>query len=187
VSLRIALDCDGVVADFVPAFLETGRRIGAFPKNVVVDPSLVTSWDWGPYGQYAGPIWDHIMREPYSVWRGLDVLEPPPFDPIAYVSARSIPLSVTEDWIWEKGLRRAPVFHVERGASKVETLRKIGTDVYVDDFLGNFEEINAGGIPCLLMDASHNQHLDVGEYRVHSLYEVETRAREIGGEPHKLK
>ena len=41
-------------------------------------------------------------------------------------------------------------------------------DVFIDDSVRIFEELNSKGIPCLLIDAPQNQNYET-EYRIHSL------------------
>lgn len=45
-------------------------------------------------------------------------------------------------------------------------------DVFVDDSIKNFEDLNSQGIPCLLIDSPQNRNYET-EYRIHSLDEKE--------------
>ena len=45
-------------------------------------------------------------------------------------------------------------------------------DVFIDDSIKNFEDLNSQGIPCLLIDSPQNRHYKT-EYRIYSLDEKE--------------
>ncbi len=95
-----------------------------------------------------------------------------PFEPIGYVTSRSIPNEWTEEWLDKNGFPASPVITVGLGESKVEALKKLGADYYIDDRYENFVEITRAGIFCYLFDAPHNQRYDVGFRRLHSLKDL---------------
>jgi len=95
-----------------------------------------------------------------------------PFEPFAYVTARSIPQSITEEWLKLKGFPARPVYSVGFGQSKLQVLKDIGADIFVDDNIDNYQELNKGGVCCYLFDAPHNQRYDVGFKRIGSLKEL---------------
>ena len=95
-----------------------------------------------------------------------------PFEPLAYVTARSIPQSITEEWLRLKGFPARPVYSVGFGQSKLPILKEIGADIFVDDNIDNYNELNKNGVCCYLFDAPHNQRYYVGYRRIKSLKEL---------------
>ena len=150
---KIVLDVDDVVADFTSAFTQK-------------------------YNIKEGKYWDSTysikqklneLKEDKSFFINLPVKHYPNFIPYAYVSARSIPVEWTMEFLEKNNLPCSPVFHVPFNASKTDTLLDIGAEIFVDDKFTNFVEAQKAGITSFLMDASHNQHYDVGYRRIYNL------------------
>ena len=95
-----------------------------------------------------------------------------PFEPVCYITSRSVDTSVTEGWIERNGFPCVPVITVGHGESKVDAAKKAGVEVFVDDNYDTFMELNAAGICCYLMDAPHNARYDVGYRRIKSLRDL---------------
>lgn len=105
----------------------------------------------------------------------LEVLTKPdeiPFEPAGYVTARPIATEITEQWLDVNGFPHRPVYTVGLRQSKVDVLKEIGCEIFVDDRFDNFVEINKAGICCFLFDAPHNQRYQVGYKRIKSLKEL---------------
>jgi len=105
----------------------------------------------------------------------LEVLTPPceiPFEPAGYVTSRPVSTEITEQWLDANGFPHRPVYTVGLGQSKVEVLKELDCDIFVDDRFDNFVELNKAGICCYLFDAPHNQRYEVGYKRIKSLKEL---------------
>lgn len=90
------------------------------------------------------------------------------FDPCCYVTSRSIPKEWTQEWLDKNLFPRAPLYS-SNGKSKVEILKELDIDIFVEDNYSNFVEINNAGIFCYLLNESHNEVHDVGHRRIYSL------------------
>ena len=177
-GLKIGLDIDGVVGDFTRSIFREFRKNGLVSYDCVDDPELVTSWDFGP----------HFSSEFEAYWKGLsesqhnsflhmmDKLDHPPFTPTAYISAREAPVVISNVWIKRVKLPKAPVFH---NKNKLEVIKNLKINLFVDDKPEYFHEINKAGIVCLLRDQPYNRHIDAGPYRIKSLDEVEPAINRI--------
>jgi 5'(3')-deoxyribonucleotidase len=150
---RIVLDVDDVVADFTEAFT---KRYNINPKSY---------WD-GTYN--IGKMLDEI-KEDKDFYINLKVKYRPNFMPYAYVSSRSIPVEWTETFLEMNDLPCRPVYHVPFNTSKLEVLKSLNTEIFIDDKFDNFAEALGAGITAFLMDAPHNQHYNVGFRRIFSL------------------
>lgn len=105
----------------------------------------------------------------------LPVLTPPseiPFEPVCYVTSRSVNVEITKKWLQKNGFPIATVYSVGFGMSKLEALKEAKVDIFVDDRYENFVELNNAGICTFLFDAKHNQRYNVGYKRIHSLKEL---------------
>ena len=95
-----------------------------------------------------------------------------PFEPHCYVTSRPVDSSITEKWLDMHGFPARPVITVGIGQSKVQALKDVGVDIFVDDRYENFVECNKGGICTYLFDQPHNQRYNVGYKRIKSLKEL---------------
>jgi hypothetical protein len=90
------------------------------------------------------------------------------FEPVCYVTSRSIPTEWTREWIISNGFPDVEIISVGYGNSKVDAL-KGKCDIFIDDSFDNFVELNRNGICCFLMDAPHNRRYNVGYKRIVNL------------------
>lgn len=95
-----------------------------------------------------------------------------PFEPHCYVTSRPVSTEITKAWLAKHGFPCRPVITVAVGESKIDALKAVGVDIFVDDRYDNYEELNRNGICCYLFDAKHNQRYDVGYRRIKSLSEL---------------
>ena len=157
---RIALDIDEVLADWTLAWSER-HGTSATPEYWNFDPNIKQKFD--------------EVKDDKEFWLGIKPLIDPkslPFEPVAYVTSRTIPNAWTEQWIEEQGFPTMPVYTVPANMSKVETLKLLNIEIFVDDRYENFVDINKNGICCFLYDAPHNKRYDVGFKRIRSLFEL---------------
>lgn len=136
-NLRIGLDIDGVIADFSYGYI---RRFGKFPKK-----------DWCITRNV-----HNILINEREFWLSLPVIRTPNFVPKLFCSARVNKKCWTKKYLVNLGLT-SPLFQVAGyNVSKYPTL-KGRVDVFIDDSLKNFKDLNLHGIPCLLMDSPDNK------------------------------
>ena len=165
-----------------PKFDDRWKSYMHQPKIVLDIDEVVCGWAEG-YKQHTGKCiqaqyWDSRynfstelaeLAKDKSFWLGLPCIRRPDFVPHAYVSSRSIPVEWTEEWLEKNGLPCRPVHHVPFNHSKIEKLKALEADYFIDDRFENFYEAEQNGIFTFLMDASHNQHYNVGYKRIKEL------------------
>lgn len=160
---KIGLDIDEVLAQWTPAWCKKWGM--GEPTSWFFDRDIVKRFD--------------AMRENNTLddfYLSLDVLTDPnniPFEPHCYVTSRPVKTEITEKWLDEKGFPHRPVYTVELGHSKVDVIKDLGIDIFVDDRFDNFVQLNKAGICCYLFDAPHNRRYDVGYKRIKSLKELQ--------------
>lgn len=127
---------------------------------------------------------NHILPDiAEDFWMNLEPVFDPTklnFLPTCYISTRSFDKTVTQRWLEKNNFPCMPVIHVGHNNSKVNACRDMKIDVFIDDFLKNFEELNAAGIETFLFDCCHNRQYDVGTYRIFDLNEVPKKLTDLG-------
>lgn len=159
---KIALDIDGVLADFCAAY---DAKFGKGEHGYAAD---TTVWDF----DYSLGEKMRQVKDDEEFWLTMPRLVNPSdlkFEPVAYVSARSIPEDFTRKWLVANGFPAVPVYHTK---DKAETLKSLGVDIFVDDSFQQFQAMNRAGICTYLMDAPYNRRYDVGFKRLISLIDL---------------
>ena len=151
--LRVGLDIDDTIAGFSEGYI---RRFKKWPN-----------YDWAITRNV-----HNILIHEREFWLNLPVLRRPDFEPRLYCSARVSSKHWTKKYLKDNDFPNSPLYQIPGyKLSKVRTL-KGKVDVFVDDSVKNFIDLNLNGVPCLLMDSSNNQ--DWGPIcRIYSLQQDE--------------
>lgn len=152
-KLNIILDIDDVVADWIPAFCE---RYKCPLPSTWVNPSITMERL-------------NELKKDKDFWVSLPVKHLPNFKPNGFLSARSIPKKWTYQFMKLNNISgRSNINQVPWNVSKIEKLKLLKADIFIDDKVETFEDCHKAGIFCLLMDACHNQEVNT-PYRIHNL------------------
>lgn len=147
-KLRIGSDLDQVLDDFWNPYIE---RFGQ-PKS----DSQITKHC------------QQVLRKDKDFWENLPVLHRPNFNLHLYCTKRTSSKEYAKHWLEINGFNKAPVYQCIFQYGSKAPLIKGRCDLFIDDSVDNFLDLNRKGIPCLLMDGPHNRHL--GEVlRVYSM------------------
>lgn len=141
---KFGLDIDSVLSDFTPYFLS---YLGLDTTDPVHwrDPRIESNF--------------YKIREDKDFWINMPMLNGPEtlvFEPTCYITARSIPLDWTKEWLDKNGYPRAEVYSIGRHDSKVTAAKNAKIEVFLDDKFENCVELNEAGIKSYLFTASHN-------------------------------
>jgi hypothetical protein len=79
------------------------------------------------------------------------------FEPTLYCTKRVICKTWTKQWLSENGFPDKPVYQVACQCRNKADFVKGKVDVFVDDSVTNFIQMNLSGVPCLLLDKDYNQ------------------------------
>lgn len=110
-----------------------------------------------------------ILSNEKSFWLNLTIKNKPNFQPKGFVSARGIPKNWTVESLKKNDIPgRSNVHQVRWGESKIEVLKSLKCNIFIDDKYATFKECHQNGIFCLLMDAPHNRHIKT-PYRIYNL------------------
>lgn len=138
---------------------------------------------WCEYHKCNIPVWWHdynfrkerfdALHENKEFWMNIPPKIKPEdlnFEPVCYVTSRSIPCEWTKEWLIKNGFPDVELISVGYGKSKVDAL-KGKCDIFIDDRYDNFVELEKNDICCFLMTAPHNLRYDVGYRRIDNLKE----------------
>jgi uncharacterized HAD superfamily protein len=163
---RVYLDIDGVLADFRNGFLDH-LNLSKEPESDWADPRFARNF--------------HRVKDDNDFWRSLPALvthDQLNYPIQGYVTQRPCPTEVTEEWLDSHLFPAKPVITV--GGSKLDVLRKLGCDVFVDDNFYTFCELNRNGVLCFLMTRHHNEKYHIEDFlRVDNLGQFFQRVREL--------
>ncbi len=149
----VGCDLDDVIFDFV----------GSYEKRF--NTKLSDYWN----GDYNMSDNLKTLQNEKDFWVNMPVKNQPSFEVDYYITARSIPVEWTEEAIQKNNLPKAPVYTLPWNTSKIETLKKLGISIMIDDKVATFKECKENGIFCYLMDTAANKHYNVGHHRIHNL------------------
>lgn len=161
-NLRIGLDVDDVIADF----------LGEWCKREEVDTPTSWQFDRSFIQKMDEMTEDGSLAELYSKLKPKIDPNELPFEPVVYITARSVPNEVTERWLDRMGFPTAPVITVGPGNSKLQAALDYKLDIFVDDNYKTFIELNKAGIMCYLYDMLHNRRYNVGHKRLKDLRDL---------------
>lgn len=157
---KIGLDIDEVLADWVKHW--TNHHGQVVPENWNFDRKIGDKFD--------------ALKDDKEFWLSIPVKTPAKdihFEPHCYITARTIPVEWTQEWLDKNGFPTMPVYSIGLNESKVEVAKKSGIDWFVDDRYENFVELNKAGICTFLFDAPHNQRYNVGHKRIKSIKDLQ--------------
>lgn len=109
------------------------------------------------------------LKDDKDFWVNMPLKNRPSFEIDYYVTAREIPIEWTREAIAKNNLPTAQIFTLPWNASKIEKLKELKCDVFIDDKYSTYKECQAAGIFCYLMDSSTNRYYDVGHRRIYNL------------------
>ncbi len=146
-KLRVGLDLDDCVFDFMGEYLKlfgTPKSDSQITKNV------------------------HKLRKNKQFWENLPKIRSIDFEPTLYCTKRINSKTYTKNALIKNGFPIKPIYQRYYQKGPKSTMIKGRVDVFVDDSISNFKEMNANGVFCLLIDCEHNQNFKT-DLRIHDL------------------
>lgn len=159
---KIGLDIDEVIADWLGHYCKAHNL--SIPESWAFDRKLPEKF--------------LTLREDKDFWLSIPPKIKPsdiPFEPVVYVTARTLPTEWAEEWLDKHGFPAGTVHSVPANTSKVEIIKSLGIEMFIDDNFKNFTELNNAGICCFLYDNLHNKRYDVGYKRITSFQDFKNR------------
>lgn len=150
--MRIALDIDDVLAEFLEAY-KVRFNTDKFPKRL-----------------QSANITKNVqkLRRDRAFWTGLKVKNRLNFIPELYCTKRVNLKSYTKEWLALNDFPNRPVYQMFYQSGNKATMIKGRCDVLIDDSVYNVTQAIEYGLPALLYTTSENEHVDF-PYRIYSL------------------
>ena len=157
-SFKVGLDIDGCLADFQQSFIDIGQQLGLGDQIPTTKAEWIT---WNPCKpEVFGMIWNQIKDDHYfwldlgCLARALNFYDLGPFD---YITARPVPSRVSSAWLKIHNFPVRKVETVGRLDSKLEFIRSMKLDFFLEDRFEAFLEINQQtDCVCLLLQTQYN-------------------------------
>lgn len=147
--LRVGLDIDDTICAFMGPYLD---RFGEPKEDLEITRNV-----------------QRKLSKDREFWLNLPIINRPNFNPTLYCTKRIHPKTWTRKFLENNSLPIAPIYQVYlQTASKVPKI-KGRVDVFVDDSISNFIDMNLKGMPCLLIDTPFNRDKWGPVARIYSL------------------
>jgi uncharacterized HAD superfamily protein len=151
-SKRIALDIDGVLANFSGGVVDKAKELGI---EFIDCPSKVTHWDMHPN---FSKVMKNYWGDP-EFWLNLQPLRSGnlPFVPHVYITSRPIDTEITRQWLIKHGFPSAPVITVKHPKEKLQHIENMGIDILIDDLHHTVREVIESGRTAFLYKAPYQR------------------------------
>lgn len=144
-KLRIGLDVDDVLVDWFGAYV---KRYGPIKKDSDITRNI-----------------NRHLKYDKDFWVNLELINKPNFEIELICTKRVINKDWTRESLVKNGInmikpdgKTVPIYQVYCQSRKKSDYIKGRVDLFVDDSLSNFIEMNKNGVPCLLMHTENNKH-----------------------------
>lgn len=138
-KLKIGLDLD----DTIFAFMQTYINKFGSPKSSKEIAKNV-----------------YRLRKNKDFWENLPAINIPNFKPELICTKRINSKSFTKKALAKINIINTPIYQLYYYHSKKSSRIKGKCDVFIDDSIDNFIELNESGVPCLLIDSEWNRHFN---------------------------
>lgn len=148
-AIRIALDLDDTIFDFLGAYRNT------FPgESNMKEPKITKNV--------------FALRKNKQFWENLPLLELPNFEPCIYATKRINSKNYTRNCLTKHGLPIKPIYQIYSQRGNKANLIRGHCDVLIDDSAFNCYQAMSVGFPAILITRPHNIHSDY-PYRIEKL------------------
>ena len=137
-KLRVGFDLDDTIFGFSEGYL---KRFKKFPK-----------YDWAITRNVT-----NILIHERDFWVNLPVIRRPDFEPKLYCSSRVNKKAWSKKALEINGLPNSPLYQVPGYHIPKSKYIKGRVDVFIEDSIHQWKNLNLAGIPCLLIDNERNQ------------------------------
>lgn len=112
------------------------------------------------------------LQKDKDFWVNMPLKSSVPFEVDYYVTARSIPIEWTQEAIQKNNLPKAPIYSLPWNVSKIDTLKKLGVTIHIDDKFSTYKECQQNNIFCYLVTTEANKKYDVGHHRINNVSQL---------------
>ena len=164
-KLRVGFDLDDTIFGFSEGYL---KRFKKFPK-----------YDWAITRNVT-----NILIHERDFWVNLPVIRRPDFEPKLYCSSRVNKKAWSKKALEINGLPNSPLYQVPGYHIPKSKYIKGRVDVFIEDSVHQWKNLNLAGIPCLLIDNERNQEygplLKIYSLTYNEIEDAYSLAQELG-------
>ena len=164
-KLRVGFDLDDTIFGFSEGYL---KRFKKFPK-----------YDWAITRNVT-----NILIHERDFWVNLPVIRRPNFEPKLYCSSRVNKKAWSKKALEINGLPNSPLYQVPGYHIPKSKYIKGRVDVFIEDSVHQWKNLNLAGIPCLLIDNERNQEygplLKIYSLTYNEIEDAYSLAQELG-------
>jgi hypothetical protein len=164
-KLRVGFDLDDTIFGFSEGYL---KRFKKFPK-----------YDWAITRNVT-----NILIHERDFWVNLPVIRRPDFEPKLYCSSRVNKKAWSKKALEINGLPNSPLYQVPGYHIPKSKYIKGRVDVFIEDSVHQWKNLNLAGIPCLLIDNERNQEygplLKIYSLTYNEIEDAYSLAKELG-------
>jgi len=131
---KIGLDIDGVISNLTGAWNNRYPEIDVNPSTYYFDKDIMS--------RFKKMKEDNDLDNFYLDLEPLITADEILFEPHCYVTARPVDTEITKEWLAINGFPNRKVITVPTGTSKVDVMKEAGIEIFIDDYYGNFIELN---------------------------------------------
>lgn len=160
--MSIILDVDGVLADFIDAFVYKAHDLGVagFPCCSTTIPYWGVSAQQDQFQQ----VWNSIKGD-IQFWLNIRPLPGTPrnIKPEFYLTSRPVQSVITRTWLTNNGFPSAPVITVSKPEEKIKILRSKKELTLIDDYYITVQQALREDLKAYLFKAPYQLGHDVRE------------------------
>lgn len=143
IRLRIALDLDQTIFDFIEAYTDRFGETDFTSSNPIITQNVET------------------LKKDKNFWENLPLLERPDFEPTIYCTKRVNSKVYTRNSLKKNGLFVKPIYQLYSQEDNKARIIKGRCDVLIDDSPYNVRQCIEAGLPALLIERPHNAGSDL--------------------------
>lgn len=148
-NLRCGFDLDDTIFDFMDYYI---KRFGNPKSDFEITKNV-----------------QRILSKDREWWLNQPLIRKPNFKAELFCTKRVHPKAWTKKQLEMNDIPLAPVYQVYSQSSSKASRIKGRVDVFIDDSISNFIDMNLNGVPCLLIDSPYNRDRWGSAGRIYSL------------------
>lgn len=135
-KVKIGLDIDDTICNFIDPYL---KRFGTPKYDYEITRNV-----------------HRVLLKDKDFWLNLPIINRPNFTPELYCTKRIHPKAWSKEFLKINNIPMAPIYQIYCQDSSKAPRIKGRVDVFIDDSIRNFIDLNLKGVPCLLINNDHN-------------------------------
>jgi hypothetical protein len=179
---KIGFDVDGVLANWVQAFLDYAHKVTSkfgMTHNLPHQAVNITTWNLNGHDELIKLLFP-VLAQDQQFWMSIRrydeacrVMFEKQIKPAAYITQRPIPSELTATWLKRNFFPPAPVFTVDKAEDKQLLVKNLGLTHFVEDRSDTADQMHDLGLTSYLLNRPYNVNWPTKAIRIMSIGEIE--------------